>query len=318
MRILTAIAVAAGLAAAAGPVSAQQIGIGTTGQGTSGYSMGSAIAKVLDEKAKIRAVIQPAAGTSAYLPLLDTGELDFGFANVIETEAALNGTAPFSRKLQNVRMVAILFPFRAGIFVRKDSGIVKVADLKGKRVAYGFTSQVTLKMLTDAFLANGGLTPADIKPVLVPNVVRGADEVASGGADANMFAIGSGKVAEVDASVGGVQFIEMSDDPKDVAAMQKIAPATYITVVNPAPSLAGISKPIKTMAYDYVMLAGKHVPDKVVEEVVKTLAANKQALVESFATFRGFEADKMVKPIHADYHPGAIAYYKSKNMWPPK
>jgi hypothetical protein len=318
MRILTAAAVAAALAFAAAPVSAQQLGIGTAGQGTQGYAMGSAIAKVLSEKAKIGAVLQPSAGTSAYLPQIDTGELDFGFANVIETEAALNGTAPFKRKLENVRMAAILYPFRAGIFARKDSGIVKVADLKGKRLAYGFTSQVTLKMLTDAFLANGGLTSGDIKPVLVPNVVRGADEVASGGADATMFAMGSGKVAEVDASVGGVQFIEMSDDPKAVAAMQKIAPPTYIMTVQPAPNLAGVSKPIKTMAYDYVLLVGKHVPDKVVEQVLSTLAANKQLLVESFAPFRGFEAAKMAKPIKADYHPGAVAFYKSQKQWPPK
>src|SRR5690606_36077898 len=155
MKLLTATALAAAIALAAGPVSAQQIGIGTMGQGTSGYSMGSAIAKLLGETAQLGAVVQPAAGTSAYLPLLDSGELDFGIANVLETEAALNGEAPFNRKLENVRMVAILFPFRAGIFARKDSGIVKVTDLKGKRVAYGFTSQVTLKLLTDAFLANG-------------------------------------------------------------------------------------------------------------------------------------------------------------------
>jgi hypothetical protein len=318
MRILTAAAVAAALALAAGPVSAQQIGIGTTGQGSQGYSMGSAVAKVLDAKAKMRAVVQPSAGTSSYLPLIDSGELDFGFANVIETEAALNGTPPFNRKLENVRMATIIYPFRAGIFARKDSGIVKVADLKGKRLTYGFTSQVTLKMLTDAFLANGGLTIKDVTPVLVPNVLRGADEVASGGADANMFAIGSGKVAEVDASVGGVQFIEMSDDPKAVAAMQKIAPPTYIITVNPAPNLAGITRPIKTMAYDYVMLVGKHVPDKVVEQVLSTLAANKQLLVESFAPFRGFDPAKMAKPIKADYHPGAVAFYKSQKQWPPK
>ena len=57
MRSLTAAAVAAALTIAAGPVSAEQIGIGTTGQGSQGYSMGSAVAKVLDAKTKIKAVI---------------------------------------------------------------------------------------------------------------------------------------------------------------------------------------------------------------------------------------------------------------------
>ncbi|MEC7259016.1 MAG: C4-dicarboxylate ABC transporter substrate-binding protein, partial [Pseudomonadota bacterium] len=84
----------AGLALAgmiAAPAAAQQLGIGTMGQGTSGYSMGSAIAKVLSDNG-INALVQPSAGTSAYLPLIDMGELDLGIANAIETAEAIEGT----------------------------------------------------------------------------------------------------------------------------------------------------------------------------------------------------------------------------------
>src|SRR3546814_15549388 len=66
------------------PARAQQpLGIGTMGQGTLGYAMGAAIATVLQEKAGLSARIQPSSGTSSYLPLINSGELDFGIANKI-------------------------------------------------------------------------------------------------------------------------------------------------------------------------------------------------------------------------------------------
>ena len=56
-----------------------------------------------------------------------------------------------------------------------------------------------------AILATAGLTEKDIKPVLVPNVVRSADDFISGAADMFYFAFGAPKVREVDATVGGIR-----------------------------------------------------------------------------------------------------------------
>ena len=41
------------------------------------------------------------------------------------------------------------------------------ADLKGKAIAYGYTTQEIIKTVVDGLLANAGLTAADVKPVLV-------------------------------------------------------------------------------------------------------------------------------------------------------
>jgi TRAP transporter TAXI family solute receptor len=190
MKMLSA-AAAIGLSAlVAAPAAAQQLGIGTMGQGTSGYSMGSAIARVLSENG-VDALVQPSAGTSAYLPLIDMGELDIGIANAIEVGDAVAGEGAFDgRALANLRPIARLYPFRVGVFVRDDSDIQTIADLKGASITYGFSSQVTLNRVLQALLATGGLTEADIEPVLVPNVVRGADDFSAGRVDAAFFAMG--------------------------------------------------------------------------------------------------------------------------------
>lgn len=320
MRIARSLCAAVVLALAVGTAHAQQLGIGTMAQGTAGYSMATAIAKVLADKAKLNARVQPAGGTSQYVPLIDSGELDFGVVNIIEAKEALTGTGAFAGKKQaNIRMVAVLYPFKNGLFVRNDSPMKTMADLKGARITYGYTAQVTLKAITDAYLANGGLTIADAKQVLVPNVLRGADEVVAGRADATIFALGAGKVAEVNATIsGGIRFLQMDDSPEGLARMQKVLPEAYIITVHPAPALAGIVGPTKTMAYDYVFLAGKHVKDDLVAEVVNVLAENKAALVENFRAFADFDPAKMAKKLPVEYHPGAIAAYTKRGHWPPK
>ena len=62
--------------------------------------------------------------------------------------------------------------------------------------------------LTGAMLASAGLTEADVKPVLVPNVVRSADEFMAGNSDMFSFAFGGPKVKEADVTVGGIRALE--------------------------------------------------------------------------------------------------------------
>ncbi|MEX0871601.1 MAG: TAXI family TRAP transporter solute-binding subunit [Aquisalimonadaceae bacterium] len=312
-RLLTGVGLA--LTLGLGSAQAQQIAFGTMGQGTAGYSMGAAIAGVLSENG-IRARVQPSAGTSAYLPLMETGELDFGIANIVETSEALSGTGGFEgHRHDNVRIASILFPFRVGMFVPEDSDIETLSDLRGKRVTHGYTTQRTIGRVVDALLANGGLTSDDIRPVRVPNVVRGADDLAAGRADAGFFAIGAGKVSEVDASVGGVRFLPVSEDPEAVERMQAVVPEAYVATVQPRSGMAGIAQPTPSMAYDYVLLVGAHVPADTVAEVVKILNANKDKLAASFGGFRGWDTNRMFVETDAPYHEGAEKALRELGQW---
>jgi len=53
------------------------------------------------------------------------------------------------------------------------------------------------------------LSEKDIVRVMVPNVIRGADDFISGAADMFFFAFGAPKVREVDATVGGIRALEI-------------------------------------------------------------------------------------------------------------
>jgi len=316
--ILAASAVAAALAFAA-PASAQMYGLGTGKQGFFTYSAGAAIAKVAaDNGMNLR--LQPYGGTSAYVPGVNAGEIEFGLANELETHYAVTGEVIYKDKKQNdLRVISILTPLYSEFFVRKDSPIKTIADLKGKRVPTDYVSQRVLDVLTRGTLANAGLTYDDIKKVPVPNVVGGADEFAKGNADVFMFALGSGKVSEVDAQVGGVRMLPVDPSPEAMARMRKIIPVAYAIKVEPGKGRAGVEAPTWTYAYDYLVLANSKVSDEAAYKLAKIMHDHKAELAAGFGGISGFDPGRMAKDMGpVQFHPGAIKYYKEIGAWPPK
>jgi uncharacterized protein len=311
-RLILAVTAAFALAATA---QAQVLGFGSAPQGSIGYNMSSAIAKVIAETAGVQSRVQPYSGSSAVLPLVNSGELDLAVCNVLEIQEAANGEGPYQgRKQANLRVLGVIFPLLSSMFVRKDSPIKSLADLKGKRIPAGFSAQVTLDRIIDAVMANGGVERKDVVPVLVPNVVRGADDFIDGKTDAGFFAIGAAKVLEVHKTVGGIRYLPLSDDPKAVAATQKHLVYGYVVEVQPGPAYAGIDVPTKLLAYDYLIAVGAHVKDDMAYKVAKAVNENKPKLIESLGAFRGFEPEQMNRRMPAPFHPGSMKFFKEKGI----
>jgi uncharacterized protein len=312
MKRILVIAAAALLASGA---QAQVLGFGSAPQGSIGYNMSAAIARVMSESANVQSRVQPYSGSSAVLPLVNSGELDLAVCNVLEIEEATRGEGMYKgRKQANLRVLGVIFPLYSSIFVKKDSPIKQMSELKGKRLPYGYSAQVTLERIVDAIIATGGLRRRDVRPVLVPNVVRGADDFMEGKLDGGFFALGAAKVSEVDKTVGGIRYLPLPDDPKSVAAMQKIMRYAYIKEVKPSPAFVGLDGPTKLMAYDYLVAVGAHVKDDTVYRIAKAMYENKAKLAESLRAFGGWDPDTMNKEMPASFHPGAVKFFQEKGL----
>jgi TRAP transporter TAXI family solute receptor len=309
------LALAIGLAFGIGSAQAQPLGLGTSPQGTLTYALGASVAKVLGEKGSIQSRVQPSSGTGTMIPLVDSGEIDIGFANTLELWDAFHGKGTFDKRPNpNLRTLAVIFPIRVGLFVRADSPIKSIKDMKGKTIAYGFTSQEIIKLTVDAMLATEGLTAADLKTVLVPNLVRGVDELMSGRVDITTFAIGSAKVAEADASVGGIRYIPLPNTPEALAAMQKIFRTAYLAKVEPAPNLAGVKEPMHLMGYDYTVFANKGLSAERAKAVTRLIAENKDLLAQGQPLFRQMQTERLFSQIDVPFHDGAVAYFGEKGI----
>src|SRR6185369_787780 len=240
----TLCALSAGLAIVALNASlaaAQTFGFATMQPGTLNHTSGSAVAKVLKEKAGLNVVVQPTAGESVMIPLVARGEAEFGIANIFEVEGAKAANP-------NLRLIGSLHALRGAFWVRKDTTMKTIADLKGKKVGMGYSAMRTLDPMIKAILATGGLTEKDVTPVLIPNVVRGADDFTSGAADMFFFAFGAPKVREVDATVGGIRALEISES--GMAEARKLVPEGYLTQASPNPFFIGVEKPMGVYSWD--------------------------------------------------------------------
>ncbi len=299
--------------------SAQTVGIAAGRQGFWTYSTGAAISKVASD-AGINMRVQPFSGTSVYVPEVNAGDMQFGLANENETSFAVHGKVLYEGKPQrNLRVVAVIAPLTAALFVKKDSPIKTLKDVKGKRVASGYGSQKVVELILKGFLENAGLTESDIQPVPVPNVVRGADDFAAGKVDCFSFALGAGAVTKVDASVGGVRVLPIDPSPKGMAAMHKYLPAGFADKVAPRKGRVGVLEPTWLYSYEYLVLASTKTPEKMVYTLAKALHDHKADLESSFKPLQDFDPDHMVRSWEGvQFHPGAIKYYKEIGQWPPK
>jgi TRAP transporter TAXI family solute receptor len=189
----------------------------------------------------------------------------------------------------------------------------KVSDLRGKRVTMGYSAMKALDPMSRALLAAGGLTEKDIKPVLVPNVVRSADDFAAGNADMFMFAFGAPKVREVDVTVGGTRFLAIDENP-GMPAARKISPFGYLSDIAPGPIYVGVEQPMKTYTIDNILFTHAKMPDDVVYKLIDTMANSRDDMIAVAPNLREFSVAGLYKDYKFPIHPGALKYFKDKNI----
>ena len=79
------------LALVSGTASGQAVSVGTNPPGSVFYTIGSGLAKVVSEAGPVKMSVQPYAGSSTFIPLLNSGELEFGVNNAVDMALAYRG-----------------------------------------------------------------------------------------------------------------------------------------------------------------------------------------------------------------------------------
>lgn len=288
--------------------SAQTYGFATLPPGTLSHVIASAVAKTMKEKSGFNVLVQPAAGGNVIVPIVGRGEAEIGLVNVMEAHEG------FEAGLKDLRVIGAAQGLRTPFFVRKDSGMRTVADLKGKRVTMGYSAMRNIDQVTRAQLATAGLTEADVKPVLVPNVVRSADDFMAGNADMFFFTFGGPKVREADASTGGIRPLEI--DEAGMPAARKIMPWGYLVEIKPGPFYTGVDKPMKVYSFDNIMITSAKAPDEFIYKLLDSMEKGKADIVNVAPAMAEFSAAFAYKQYGVPYHPGALKYYKERGLSP--
>ena len=300
-----------------GGAGAQTVGFATLPPGSILHAQASVIAKVVQDNSKLQVRVVGYGGDTGILEAVNAKKSDFWLLDVGESADAFHGRGTWKGNAKkNLRTGITMYGFQMAFWVRQDSGINTIADLKGKRVPSEWVQQTGVIPHTTAVLAAGGISYDQVVKVPEVNVVRAADDFKAGKLDLLFFAVGAPKVAEVASSVGGLKLLPMDVFPDSEARMKKVRQEYYFSTVNPAPHVAGVDKPSKVQTIDVVIGVGAHVPDAVVYQFVKAMRENKKGLVAGHPNFNQFDETQAgkVQP-SLPHHPAAIKYFKEVGVW---
>jgi len=298
----------AGLAAVtfAGAAGAQTVGFATLPPGSILHAQASVIAKVVQDNSKLQVRVVGHGGDTGILEAVNAKNAEFWILDVGESADALHGRGSWKGNAKpNLRTALTMFGFQMAFWVKKDSNINSIADLKGKRVPSEWVQQTGVIPHTTAVLSAGGLTYNDVVKVPEVNVVRAAEDFKSVKLDL-LFSAGR-----------PLRLLPMNPLPDSEKRMKAVRPEYYFSTVNPAPHIAGVDKPSPVQTIDVVVGVGSHVSDDVVYQFVKAVHGNKKSMVAGHPNFNAFQeknAGKLQPSL--PHHPGAVKFFKEAGIWP--
>ena len=295
--------------------------IGTNPAGTAFYAVSAGLAKVISGAGPMQSIVQPYTGSSTFLPLLDSGELDFGIVNAVEMNLGYQGPAKLKISgknplphVPNTRLIMRGSPLTVSLVVRKDSSMKTVQDVKGKRVTGEYPANIAIWFHVYTELANAGLTWDDVKVVPVPAVNDGVDALVQGRADAANHAVGVAKVKEADAAIG-VRYLSLDCSPQGDARVRKAVPGYYLITLKSGSS-TGIVGDTCVLAYDIYMVGHKGLSNEVVTHSLKAIWDNIDKLPPLNPQFNEWTRERAASAdVTIPYHPAAMQFYKEKTLW---
>jgi uncharacterized protein len=322
MRVACVVALLALLTPA--PALAQKsANLGSNPPGTAFYAVASGLSKIVTDAGAVKLTVQPYSGSSTFLPLLDSGELEFGVNNAVDMALAVRGPQfkiggrnPFPHT-PNARLVMNGSPFLVGLLVRKDSPIKNVYDVKGKRMTGEYPAHLAVWYNMLGHLASAGLGWNDVKVIPVPAVNEGVDALVQGRADVTEHALNSSKVREADAAVG-VRHVTIDCSAEGEKRLRASVPGYYPRWIK-AGTAAAVVEDTCFIAYDLYLTAGKGVPDDMIETTLRSIWDNIDKLVPIHPIFKEWTRERAVTTeMTMPYHPAAVRFYKERGVWKPE
>jgi TRAP transporter TAXI family solute receptor len=288
--------------------------IGTNPAGTGAHALASGLAAVASKATPISGKVQPYNGPNSWMPLLQSGELEMGIINILDSYMAATGTGNYKKAYPSVRVISGgVFPFTAGLLVRDKSDIKKVSDLKGKRMAWDFGGHAINQTWQNAMMEMEGVKSTDVTQVRFSNLNDGIRGVVEGKNDATISALGIGIVEEVNA-MEPVRFLNLPNTDNSNKILSKYG----ASVVKSDPT-TGVRGDTHVIGYPLQLVSSTQVSDKTVATLLKAWWDNLAELQTIHPLFKRWTKEtQAITNFTVPYHSGAIQFYKEVGVWTAK
>ncbi|MCJ8519157.1 TRAP transporter TAXI family solute receptor [Pseudorhizobium tarimense] len=292
--------------------------IGTGGTAGTYYPIGGLIANAISgaDGQGVEGLVATAVssnGSVANINAIQGGSMESGFSQSDVAYWAHTGTGLYEGKdkVEDLRLIATLYPETIHVVARKDAGINSIADLKGKRVSIDEPGSGTI---VDARIVLGayGLTEDDIEAEHLKPGPAG-DLLRDGGLDAYFFVGGypTGAVSEL-ATSAGITLVPISGPEVD-KLLSEYNFFSKDTV--PADTYQGVGEtPTISVAAQWVTSAKQ--PEDLVYNITKVMwnDATRQALDTGHAKGKMITLQNATTSLGIPLHPGAERFYKEAGV----
>ena len=275
------------------------------------YPVGKALADVYSRLPGVRATAELAETPESNLEKIQRGTADLAFDGAGFAYAAFSrGTVEDDHPHSRLRAIAVLFSTSVQIAARADSGIHRVEDFRGKRIAVGSKGGATDEV-SHLILAAHGLTYDDITPMFL------------GGRDLTV-AMREGRL---DASFLYVPFrhaimTELADSlevrlvsitRERITHIQARSPFLLKTVVIPGGTYNRQTDDVSTVGADILLLCRDDLPDQLVHDLTRELFAATERLAAAHPAAAAIDPDRG-PAASIPLHPGAARYYREREL----
>jgi TRAP transporter TAXI family solute receptor len=286
--------------------------------GSSGFNIAVAVGKSLKDKNGSDVRVLPAGNDVARLAPLRANRAQAS-AMGIGTYFAQEAVFEFAVKEWGPQEIRLLMSATdcngLSLGVAKDTGVVEVKDLRGKRVGMVVGSPA-LNQNALAVLAFGGLTRSDVKLVEFSSYGAMWKGMVNNEVDAAIASNISGQVKEVETSPRGIVFPPTpAADKEGWARLNKIGP-----YYQPHKSTCGSGVPaggsVELPAYPYpIFMAYASQPADLVYNLTKAMIANYNDYKDAAPGAAGLELKRQNLAWVLPYHEGAVKALKEAGAW---
>ncbi len=312
---LTAAALVA-LTSFAAPAVAQQkfVTIGTGGVTGVYYAVGGAVCRLMNKnraQTGLRCSVESTGGSVFNVNAIKSGELDFGLSQSDVQFNAFKGEAQFKGKADaDLRAVYSVHPEPFTVLARKDAGVTKFTDFKGKRFNIGNPGSGTLASMEE-LLKEMKWTNADFSLAAQLKADEQGAALCDNKIDGFYYGVGHPSAAIQDPTTScGAKLISLTGPAVD--ALIKAHPY-YAKATIPGGMYANNPNPTETYGVLATVVTSAKVADATVYALVKATFDNFDEFKKLHPAFAHLDPKAMIKNgLSAPLHPGAIKYYKEK------
>jgi TRAP transporter TAXI family solute receptor len=307
------------LVAVAGPARAQnRLSIATGGTGGVYYPLGGGLANVLTKAIPgVEATAEVTSASVDNVKLVGAGKADVAFVLADTAADGLNGTGKFKEKVP-IRSIAVIYANKSQWVTVEGTGVNRMQDLKGKRIATGAPGSGT-EVIAIRILEAYGIDPEkDVRREKL-SVAESVNALRDRKIDAFFWSGGVPTAAVTDLAATPGMKIKLLDHADAIPNLAKKYGSLYVKGTIPAKSYPGQEKDVQVADVWNLLIVNEKMDEKLAYEVTKAVFENKAELASVHS-----EADNIeLKQQHqvgspVPFHPGAARYFSEKGLKPKK